>query len=169
MIVQNIEYQTGLNISAAIQEISILVDQLKENSDNILIQTEISDDNITQNKIKHAKNNKKEGKSSGPDEIQIEVIKRCNIDDIIISFANKLLEKGLKPEQWSDIDMIPITKSGDLSQPMNYRGISLISVTAKLVNKMILNRIQIKIDNKLRSNQNGFRPGCSTSNILQYI
>ena len=64
------------------------------------------------------------------------------------------------------IDMIPITKSGDLSQPMNYRGISIISVTAKLVNKMILNRIQIKIDNKLRSNQNGFRPGCSTSNIL---
>ena len=42
----------------------------------------------------------KEGKSSDPDEIQIEVIKRCNLDDIIISFANKLLEKGLKPEQW---------------------------------------------------------------------
>ena len=60
----------------------------------------------------------KEGKSSDPDEIKIEVIKRCNLDDIIISFANKWLEKGLKPEQWSEIDMILITKSGDLSQPM---------------------------------------------------
>ena len=79
-----------------------------------------------------------------------------------MSFANKLLEKGLKPEQWSEIDMIPITKSGDLSQPMNYRGIRLISVTAKLVNKMILNRIQIKIDNKLRSSQNH----CSITSLI---
>lgn len=53
---------------------------------------------------------------------------------------------------------IPLPKSGDPSQPMNYRGIHFSSVTAKLVNKKILKRIQIKIDNKHRPNQNGFRP-----------
>ena len=34
---------------------------------------------------------------------------------------------------------------------------------AKIVNKMILNRIQPKLDPFLRPNQNGFRPGRSTS------
>ena len=33
--------------------------------------------------------------------------------------------------------MIPLPKSGDLSQPMNYRGKGTSSVTAKLVNKII--------------------------------
>ena len=33
----------------------------------------------------------------------------------------------------------------------------------KIVNKMVLNRIQPKIDIHLRPNQNGFRPGRSTT------
>lgn len=32
-----------------------------------------------------------------------------------------------------------------------------------IVNKMILNRMQPKMDKHLRPNQNGFRPGCSTT------
>ena len=39
----------------------------------------------------------------------------------------------------------------------------LSSVAAKLTNKMILNRIQSEIDEHLRPNQNGFRPGRSTT------
>ena len=38
----------------------------------------------------------------------------------------------------------------------------LTGITAKLTNKMILNRIQPKIDKNLRPNQNGFRP-CRTT------
>ena len=34
---------------------------------------------------------------------------------------------------------------------------------AKLVNKMVLNRIQPRIDDHLRPNQNGFRPGRTTT------
>ena len=59
--------------------------------------------------------------------------------------------------------MLPLPKSGDLTNPQNYRGISLISVPAKSVNKMILNRLQKKIDPHLRPNQNGFRPGRNTT------
>ena len=40
---------------------------------------------------------------------------------------------------------------------------SLAAIAAKLTNKMILNRVQPEIDPKLRSNQNGFRPGRSTT------
>ena len=65
--------------------------------------------------------------------------------------------------QLSEIDILQIPKSGDLSNTKNYRGIALSSVVAKLINKMILNRLQPKMDNFLRNNQNGFRPGRSTT------
>ena len=69
----------------------------------------------------------------------------------------------MKPEQWSKIDMVPLPKSGDLSETGNYRGISLSSIVAKFANKMILNRIQPKLEPHLRHNQNGFRPDRSTT------
>ena len=64
---------------------------------------------------------------------------------------------------WSDINLIPIPKCGDLGNTTNYRGIALSSVVAKLVNRMLLNRIQPKLDPLLRSNQNGFCPRRSTT------
>ena len=107
----------------------------------------------------------REGKQCGPDNIPPEVPKQCDLDDIILKFANNLIENQSKPKQWSEIDMIPIPKSGDLSNTQNYRGISLTSVIAKIV-KMILNRLQEKLDGKLRPNQNGFRPGRSTTSHI---
>ena len=74
---------------------------------------------------------------------------------------NPLLNGNMKPEQWSEIDMLPLPKAGDLSDIGNYRDINLSSTVTKLLNKMILNRIQPKMDNLLRHNQNGFRPGRS--------
>ena len=102
------------------------------------------------------------GKAAGPDGIPTEVLKLCDFDDIILSFANGLFQ-GEKPDQWSIGNLIPIPKSGDLSEYGNYWGIMLTVVAAKLTNKMILNRIQPEIDKHLRPNQNGFRPGRSTT------
>ena len=62
--------------------------------------------------------------------------------------------------------MLPLPKSGDLSLTANYKGISISSMFAKLVNKIILNRLQPKIDKHLRPNQNGFRPGRSTTSHI---
>ena len=42
----------------------------------------------------------KEGKSCGVDEIRPEVLKLCNIDDIILYFCNKALLDQMKPKQW---------------------------------------------------------------------
>ena len=52
------------------------------------------------------------------------------------------------PDQWSEIYMLPIPKTGDISETSNYRGISIYSQIAKTVNKMILNRIITKIENE---------------------
>ena len=103
------------------------------------------------------------GKAAGPDGIPPEVFKLANVDDIMLKFANNLLTKLDKPEQWSINHIQPIPKSGDLSYEGNYRGIALSSIALKITNKMILNRIQPVLDPLLRPNQNGFRPGRSTT------
>ena len=58
---------------------------------------------------------------SGPDGIPPEVIKRCNFDNIILQLSNKLLNDNVIPEQWTETNLLPIPKSGDLSQTGNYR------------------------------------------------
>ena len=60
------------------------------------------------------------------------------------------------------MNIIPVPKSGDLSNTNNYRGISLICIIAKIYNRLILNRIRSVLDLKLRINQNGFRFGRTT-------
>ena len=64
------------------------------------------------------------------------------------------------------MNIIPIPKSGDLSKGGNCRGISLSSLVAKTFNRMILNRIRPAIDPHLRNNQNGFRPGRTTTSQI---
>ncbi|XP_072050011.1 uncharacterized protein [Amphiura filiformis] len=114
-----------------------------------------------------AKKDISEGKSTGEDGIPPEVLKRCNLDDIVLNFCNEALMNGKKPDQWSILNLIPIPKSGDLREGKNYRGICLSSIVAKTFNRLLLNRIRPYLDPVLRFNQNGFRPGRSTvSQIL---
>ena len=53
--------------------------------------------------------------------------------------------------------ILPFTKKGNLRLAKNYRGITLTSsIAAKIYNALLRNRIEPKIDNILRKNQNGF-------------
>ena len=128
----------------------------------VLHNVDIDDSNFTLDEVIKARKQIKEGTAPGEDVIMPEVLIRINIDDIILKFGNKLLE-GQKPDKFSILTIVPIPKSGDLSCTNNYRGIALSSLVAKIVNKMLLNRIRPKIDPLLRGNQSGFRPGRSTT------
>ena len=107
------------------------------------------------------------GKAAGDDEIHPEVLKLCNLDDIIHRFCNRAYTKRESPTQWKMSNLVCIPKARDLSKGGNYRGISLSSLVFKTRNRMILHRFRPEVDKKLRINQNGFRPGYSTvSQIL---
>ena len=63
--------------------------------------------------------------------------------------------------------ILPFPQKGDLVLAKNYQGITLTSIAAKIYNALLRNRIEPKIDNILRKNQNGFRRNRSmTSQIL---
>ena len=103
------------------------------------------------------------GKVSGEDGIINELLKYCNIDGIVLEYANSLLLDGYKPQHWSDINILPLPKDGDLSNASNYRGIGLSAMMTKVVNKLILKQIEPHLDQLLGNNQNGFRPKRNTT------
>ena len=65
--------------------------------------------------------------------------------------------------------ILPFPKKGDLGLAKNYRGITLTSIAAKIYNALLRNRIEPKIDNILRKNQDGFRRNRSTTSQILTI
>ena len=65
--------------------------------------------------------------------------------------------------------ILPFPKKGDLGLAKNYRGITLTSIAAKIYNTLLRNRIEPKIDNILRKNQNCFRANRSTASQILTI
>ena len=117
---------------------------------------DICDGPFTKQEFKEAKRQLQLGKSAGPDQIPPEVIKLCNLDDILLDMCNSLLMDRDKVDQWSLMNIIPIFKSGNILDPSNYRGISLAPVAAEVYNRLILNRIRPTLEPFMRQNQNGF-------------
>ena len=61
------------------------------------------------------------------------------------------------PSDWKDGIIVKIRKKGDLRECKNYRGIMLLSTPGKVLNRILLERLQKAVDGKLRENQAGFR------------
>ena len=118
---------------------------------------------FTREELRLAKKQLTEGKAPGDDGVAPEVIKRVDLDDIILDFCNKALTGGDIAEQWKHMNIIPVPKKGDLTKADNYRGVALTSIISKTLNRMLLNRIKPSLESILRINQNGFRPGRSTA------
>ncbi|CAH1257030.1 Hypp1771 [Branchiostoma lanceolatum] len=123
---------------------------------------DISDETFSEAEYATAKKSILCGKACGDDGITPEFLKYAGLDDIVLGFINKAFSTGEIPESWRTLIIVPVPKSGDLTKPDNYRGISLISLVLKLYNRMLLNRLRPVLDPLLRNSQNGFRQRRST-------
>lgn len=92
---------------------------------------------------KTAKKNIKTGKAAGPAGIPPKVVKYCDLKETVLQYANKLLMNLDRPNQWSESNLVPIPKDGNLSQVSNHRGISLSQIMLEVVNRMILGTLSI--------------------------
>nr|KAG5686382.1 hypothetical protein BaRGS_018690 [Batillaria attramentaria] len=101
----------------------------------------------------------KNGKAAGPDEIPAEAIK-ADIETAVNMLHNlfsKIWEKEEVPAQWKEGIVIKLPKKGDLRDCSNYRGIMLLSVPGKVLNRILLERMREAVDPMLRDQQAGFR------------
>ena len=72
-------------------------------------------------------------------------------------------------DRWMKGCILSFPKKDDFGLAKNYRGITLTSIAAKIYNALLRNRIEPKIDNILRKNQNGFRRNRSTTSQILTI
>ena len=94
--------------------------------------------------------------------------KTRQLDDILLRQCNAVYSQN-RIERWMKGCILPFPKKGDLGLAKNYRGITLTSIAAKIYNALLRNRIEPKIDNILRKNQNGFRRNRSTTSQILTI
>jgi len=85
----------------------------------------------------------KSHKSPGIDHIPAELIKAggrtiyLEIHKLIIS----IWKKEKLPEEWKESTIVPIHKKGDKTDYNNYRGISLLPTTYKILSNILLSRL----------------------------
>jgi len=107
-------------------------------------------------------------KSPGIDQIPAEMIKagcrtiRCEIRKLIISIWN---EEEL-PDEWKESIIVPIYKKRDKTDCNNYRGISLLPTTYKVLSNILLSRLIPYAEEVIGDHQCGFRRNRSTTDNI---
>jgi hypothetical protein len=100
----------------------------------------------------------KSHKSPAIDQIPAELIKaggrtiRCAIHKLIISVWNK----EELPEEWKESDIVPMHKKGDKTGCNNYRSISLLPTTYKILSNILLSRLIPYAEKIIGDHQRGF-------------
>ena len=91
-----------------------------------------------------------------------------DISTVLLPLFNAILVKGEYPENWSLSILCSMHKSGSMSDPNNFRGVSLIDILNKILTGMMYDRIHkwAEDNSKLNESQSGFRKGYSTIDNL---
>ena len=109
-------------------------------------------------------------KSPGIDGISVKLLKAAGdiILDSLGSIFNLSLQTGIFPDDWKLAKLSPIFKDGVKTECGNYRPISVISIIAKLFEKLVCNQLKTYMmnNNIITKNQSGFREHHSTETAL---
>ena len=87
---------------------------------------------------------------------------------ILLNVFNGILQSGLFPTDWAKAILIPIFKKGNMNDPNNYRGISLVSNFGKLFTSVLNQRLieWSQTFDIITDAQFGFRPGLGTVDAI---
>ena len=109
-------------------------------------------------------------KSTGPDEISAKMLKGTifSIVPSLTKLFNLSIQNCTFPELWKHARIVPIPKKGDLSLPVNYRPISILSLLSKLLERHIHQIISnhLLIHYPISDKQWGFSRAKSTTTAL---
>ena len=113
-------------------------------------------------------------KSTGPDQIPALILKSCApiLAPILQVIFTQSLHSSTLPDDWLCANVSPLFKTGDRTDPTNYRPISLTSIVCKIFEHIIHKHIMNHLDahNILTDSQHGFRPkrSCETQLITTH-
>lgn len=107
----------------------------------------------------------KNGRAPGEDGIIAELWK-LNDDELInriYRIIGNIWETEQIPLEWKCALIHPLHKKGEKTDPNNYRGISILPVTYKILSSALLRRLEEQADHQIGEYQAGFRRGRSCS------
>jgi hypothetical protein len=118
---------------------------------------------VTEEEVVSLAKTLKNKQTAGPDDIPECLVKQCieSIKKPLTHIFNLSLSLGVFPENWKTAKITPLYKKGDRYDVQNYRPISIISVFAKLLERLICKRLMLFFQENgvLTETQYGFRKG----------
>ena len=109
-------------------------------------------------------------RSSGEDGITIDMLRMtfAVIGPHLLDVINSSLISGQLPTEWKLATVVPLHKSGSLTEPTNYRPVSIISTVAKITESVVCVQLVSYLESHaiLSDVQHGFRPGRSTETAM---
>ena len=149
----------------ALEEQGMLPEELKVCS--------VLDNDFAEEEISKAIGNMKCGTTGGMDRLETEMFcltkKSVELVPIMTNLFNGALRQGIVPEQWKDVIITVLHKSKDRRVCDNFRGISLINVIGKILERVIQNRFVTYCEDTPRvlpPSQFGFRSARSTQDCI---
>ena len=125
----------------------------------------------TKEELQKIINKLKTHKAVGPDDIANEQIKLGG-QKLVSSIYNLIIKIWIAekmPAEWEKGIIIPILKKGNPMLCTNYRGITLLNSTYKILTTLLNNKVKQHTEERIQEYQQGFRQGRSTVDAIHII
>ena len=109
-------------------------------------------------------------KASAPDGLSARVLKICSYENarVLTLIYNESIAQGTEPDDWRQVNVAPVFKTGEKYDAANYRPVSLTCICCKTLEHIIVSNMtkHLALESVLADCQHGVRSQRSCENQL---